>query len=177
LAAALIAVGAGAFVLWRGEQHLARQEAEHPQRLAELAQEREAARAAAERAAGQVVEQQKSVEQGKALLAKGSEDLVRAQLLLVGAAYRRASEQLGRPPKGPEELTPFLGITNGLLSPRDRQPFEVAWGTPVPAPGRLLAWESTPWEDGGRMVLTTEVTAPPKRVTAEEFKNLSGKSD
>lgn len=169
LALALIAVGACVFVIWRGE----RKEAEHRDREAALAQQLDEAKAAADRAAKLEAEQEKLNERNKTLLAEGSERIVLGQLTIVGLAYQKASDKLGRAPTTPDELAPFLPTADGLTSPRDHEAFEIAWGTPLTPPGRLLAWERTPWENGGRFVLTTG--AQPKRVTAEEFKRLSSK--
>ncbi len=148
LAIALISLGVFVFLVWRGERELARQEDQTR------------------------VAREKLDEENKKVLALANEATVQGQLNIVGLAYQNAFNKLGRAPKNPDELAPFLRAADGLISPRDRQPFDVAWGTPLTPPGKLLAWESSPWEDGGRIVLLTGAQA--KRVSADEFKKLSG---
>ena len=58
---------------------------------------------------------------------------VSQNLNTIATAYRAATEKNKRPPKGPEELKPFLtNVTDqtGLFrSARDGEPFVIIWGT------------------------------------------------
>jgi hypothetical protein len=172
LAAAISAVGILAFVIWWGERQRAQQQADLQAQADVQAKQLKEAEERLEKAKNGVIEQGRIGEQMKEQLLQVREAAAQSRLQLLGLAYRSASEKLGRPPKAPDELAPFLKVADAFISPRDGQPFEVAWGTSLTAPGQLLAWEQTSLADGGRIVLIT--VAQPKRVTADEFKQLSG---
>lgn len=154
--AAFIAVGILAFVVWWGEPRLAQQRAGHPAQTQSI----EDIRAHGDQVA-KAIEKQRKV----------NEQIVQEQLAIVGQAYQKASEKLGRPPQTANELIPFLPPADTLVFPLHRQQFELAWGTPLTDFGRLLAWEKTARDNGGRVVLISGEM--PQRVTADEFKILS----
>jgi hypothetical protein len=74
------------------------------------------------------------------------------RLAKTGFAYFEAKQKLGRSPKGTEDLKPHLEREEDSKSPRDGQPFEIAWGTEVGLQGSPLIWEKSADADGGRWV-------------------------
>lgn len=76
----------------------------------------------------------------------------------IGQAYEKASNQLGRPPKGMDEMRPAfeeLGFPIGnLTSPMDHQPFVIIWDVDVSvAPtNSILAYQRS-YIGGQRSVL------------------------
>lgn len=155
-----IAAGSVAFVVGWGEPRLAQQQSNHAAPFQPI----EDVRANGDRVAKEIEKQRKVNEQ-----------IVQEQLAIVGQAYQKASDQLGRPPQTADELTPFLPPAEGLVFPMDLRQFEFAWGTPLTDFGRLLAWEKAARQDGGRVALISG--GEPQRVTADQFKILSGTAE
>ncbi|HKI36702.1 MAG TPA: serine/threonine-protein kinase [Gemmataceae bacterium] len=98
-------------------------------------------------------------EKSEAVRKKNEANLIKsrceARLSGIALAYVLASADLGRPPRRPEELGPFIKADEDRLSPRDGKPFVVAWGVDcnLLAPNQaLLAWEETADEEGRRWV-------------------------
>jgi hypothetical protein len=97
----------------------------------------------------------------------------------IGAAYDQATERLGHPPKGPEQLQPFLkqyGDPETILrSPHDGLPYVILWGknirnTPIDTmPPPILAYEQQ-GVNGKRYVLTAMGIMP---MTDEEFEKVN----
>jgi hypothetical protein len=82
-------------------------------------------------------------------------------LRVLADAYNKATEKNNRPPKGPEELKPFLpkdvSEEKVYRSARDGQPFVIIWGAD-PRTGRdlkplVIAYEKN-GKGGARMVFT-----------------------
>jgi hypothetical protein len=89
------------------------------------------------------------------------EGQVGESLMIVANAYLQATEKNKRPPKGPEELKPFLPADKPadslLRSVRDGEPFVILWGTD-PREGMdvkpLVIGYEQKGKDGTRMVFT-----------------------
>jgi hypothetical protein len=64
--------------------------------------------------------------------APGGPDVVKENLTQIFNAYQLAEKSLNHPPRGAQELTPFLAKVGSsadvLQSPGDRQPFVIIWG-------------------------------------------------
>jgi hypothetical protein len=75
----------------------------------------------------------------------------------------------GRPPRSFDDLLEHTEKVSGMFqSARDKQEFEVAWGTDLSqASGAMLAWEKTADSNGGRCVLTANGSAT--YLSKEEF--------
>jgi hypothetical protein len=92
-------------------------------------------------------------EQLKALNARGEHTSVKRHFLDIGGAYFLEWQKLKRPPKDLEELKKSLQHEESLVSPRDRNPYAIAWGSPGQPLPALLAWEQTADATGGRWIL------------------------
>ena len=107
-------------------------------------------------------------------------DPAREHLMKVCTAYIRYNTRYGKPPTGPDQLTPFLqelGSPAELLrSPRDGEPFVICWGVDLSTPQAwamatpVLAYERR-GADGKRYVLTTQQSIV--LMTAQEFRQAS----
>src|SRR5689334_10322299 len=57
---------------------------------------------------------------------------VQDQLLKIAAAYRQVNLDRGTPPRKPSDIEPLLQSRGAgrdvFISPRDHQPFKIAWG-------------------------------------------------
>src|SRR6516164_5123126 len=104
---------------------------------------------------------------------KDAENLTR-----IGAAYDRATKQLGHPPQNPEQLKPFLkeyGDPETILrSPQDRLPYVILWGRNIrnsaiqTMPPPIIAYEQQ-GANGKRYVLPAMGIMP---MTDEEFQKV-----
>jgi hypothetical protein len=94
-------------------------------------------------------------------------------LARIATAYVDAEARLGRPPKDPEELKPFLADYGNpddmLTSSNDGLPYTILWGTKVKDARRgfpLLAHEQK-GKDGKRLVVDSR--AQPTTMSDEQF--------
>ncbi len=122
------------------------------------------------------------------------------RLQFIHTAYSAAAQQLGHPPRQLGDIKSMLGRgwmwqgkhgentdeqalteeqrTEILTSPRDRQPFTIAWNEDVRnvgpnlPPVRPLAWETTADSRVGRFVVTTQ--GKTLYMEADEFRKLQG---
>lgn len=103
--------------------------------------------------------QSKQIAQTTADIARIQADSVKICLVIINKAYIDASLKLKRPPQNLEELKNYLA-KEFLVSPRDKQPFDFAWGEPGDPPPLLLAWEHTADAAGGRWIVSREPCQP-----------------
>ncbi|HEY1376205.1 MAG TPA: hypothetical protein VGF55_05395 [Gemmataceae bacterium] len=78
----------------------------------------------------------------------------------ISRIYTRAQQQLGRPPRGADELRPYAkdegDLDKLLVSPNDNQPYVVVWGANMLTPAdyyMVVVYERT-GANGFRHVLT-----------------------
>lgn len=95
-----------------------------------------------------------------------------ANLRQIGVAYQAALTT--SPPRGPEDLKAYLDNAERILtSPRDKKPYHIVWGVDpsrlsTPTAETIIAWEQTPDQDGGRVVLMADMHTC-KYLTEGEF--------
>jgi hypothetical protein len=76
-------------------------------------------------------------------------------LKLLGRAYIAATNELGRPPKGAEELLPFItyngeGGPKAILHTAEGEEYTILWGSPPSDEGKSFVIAYEPHETEGR---------------------------
>jgi hypothetical protein len=98
---------------------------------------------------------------------------VKVGLMKINMAYHHASLSLKRPPRNLEELKTFLPKEKSLVSARDKEPFDFAWGEADQPPPALLAWEHTTDTGGGRWVILRDLCLQPSYVDLKLFQLIA----